>query len=178
MDCIVYGVADSRTRLSDFHTHSLALKGWNTHTLSRSPPIAKYVEMSSKNLCILIKFEFIQTKKLGDCSEHANLHSAKCCNLLRKAGLPNLSFSHSWLSPCRTLHCLENPTTTARLGSNNWLFRSFHGHKGQMHLSHQCRPWWDHQGPCHSLLSTHRTHWLQLYEVKMPKKKKMWRRCP
>ena len=86
--------------------------------------------MSSKNLCILIKFEFIQTKKLGDCSEHANLHSAKCCNLLRKAGLPNLSSSHSWLSPCRTLHCLENPTTTARLVSNNWLFRSFHGHKG------------------------------------------------
>ena len=38
--------------------------------------------------------------------------------------------------------------------------------------------WWDHQGLCHSLLSTRRTHWLQFYEVKMPKKKKMWRRCP
>ena len=56
MDCIVYGVTKSLTRLSDFHTHSVPLKG----SLSRSPPIAKYVEMTSKNLCILIKLEFMQ----------------------------------------------------------------------------------------------------------------------
>lgn len=33
----------------------------------------------------------------------------------------------------------------------------FPGHKGKMHLSHQCRLWWDHQGPCHSS-SAHTEH--------------------
>ena len=41
------------------------------------------------------------------------------------------------------------------LSELNWAFTSFHGHKGQMPLSHQCWPWWDHQGLYHSFLSTH-----------------------
>lgn len=31
---------------------------------------------------------------------------------------------------------------------------------------------------CQTFLTTHKTHWLQLYEVKMAQKGKMWRRCP
>lgn len=75
----------------------------------------------------------------------------------------------------------SSPKSTAWLSLNNWLFISFH---------HTQRPnpettWatnvgcgWDHHWMCHSLLTTHKTHWLQLYEVKMLKKRKMWRRCP
>lgn len=37
---------------------------------------------------------------------------------------------------------------------------------------------WDHHSMCQTLLTTHKTHWLQLYEVKMAQKGKMWRRCP
>lgn len=37
---------------------------------------------------------------------------------------------------------------------------------------------WDHHSMCQTLLTTHKTHWLQLYEVKMAQKRKMWRRCP
>ncbi len=37
---------------------------------------------------------------------------------------------------------------------------------------------WDHHSMCQTLLTTHKTHWLQLYEVKMAQKGRMWRRCP
>lgn len=75
----------------------------------------------------------------------------------------------------------SSPKSTAWLSLNNWLFISFH---------HTQRPnpettWatnvgcgWDHHWMCHSLLTTHKTHWLQLYEVKILKKRKMRRRCP
>lgn len=71
--------------------------------------------------------------------------------------------------------------STAWLSLNNWLFIFFHGTQRanpEATWATNAGSDGDHHGTCHSLLTTHKTHWLQLYEVKIPKKKKMWRRCP
>lgn len=71
--------------------------------------------------------------------------------------------------------------STAWLSLNNWLFISFHGTQRanpEATWATNAGGGGDHHGMCHCLLPTHKTHWLRLYEVKMPKQKKMWRRCP
>lgn len=71
--------------------------------------------------------------------------------------------------------------STAWLSLNNWLFIFFHGTQRanpEATWATNAGSGGDHHGTCHFLLTTHKTHWLQLYEVEMPKKKKMWRRCP
>lgn len=102
------------------------------------------------------------------------LPSAKRCNLLRKTELQNLSSPH-------THHPKKKKKSTAWLSLNNWLFIFFHGTQRanpEATWATNAGSDGDHHGTCHSLLTTHKTHWLQLYEVKIPKKKKMWRRCP
>ena len=100
------------------------------------------------------------------------LLSAKYCNLLRKTKLQNAYSPHiphsgkkkkkpaacqSWTS----LHVLSWTQSTNPEGT--WVTNGDHGETTR-----------DHVIPS----SAHRTHWLQFYKVKMPKKKKMWRRCP
>lgn len=70
--------------------------------------------------------------------------------------------------------------STAWLNPNKWLLLPFH-------MAQKPNPrttWatnvdsdWDHHSMCQTLLTTHKTHWLQLYEVKTPQKGEMWRRC-
>lgn len=71
--------------------------------------------------------------------------------------------------------------SAAWLSPNKWLLLPFHSTQ----RPNPRTTWatnvdsdWDHHSMCQTLLTTHKTHWLQLYEVKMAQKGKMWRRCP
>lgn len=70
--------------------------------------------------------------------------------------------------------------STAWLSPNKWLLLPFHSTQ----KANPRTTWatnvdsdWDHHSMCQTLLNSHKTHWLRLYEVKMSQKRKMWR-CP
>lgn len=71
--------------------------------------------------------------------------------------------------------------SAAWLSPNKWLLLPFHStqrpNPGTTWATNVDSDW-DHHSMCQTLLTTHKTHWLQLYEVKMAQKGKMWRRCP
>lgn len=71
--------------------------------------------------------------------------------------------------------------SAAWLSPNKWLLLPFHGAQRpnpRTTWATNVDGHWDHRSMCQTLLGTHKTHWLQLYEVKMAQKGKMWRRCP
>lgn len=143
---------------------------WNSDHLQkvflRAKQVKRKVRGRKFDLSILIK----KKKMLGSLSMWTctRLPSAKCCHLLRNTELQNLSSPHT-PHPRKE----KKKKSTASL-SLNWLFISFHGTQRanpEATWATNAGSGGDHHGTCHSLLTTHKTHWLQLYEVKMPEKK-------
>ena len=116
--------------------------------------------------CNFPKKRFRTALSMWTCTQ---LLSAKYCHLLRKTKLQNAYSPHI--------------PHSGKKKKNQQL--------GRAQLTLQVLPWtqrayseasWATSGEttrvCVIPSSAHIEHWLQFYEVKMPKKKKMWRRCP